>query len=172
MEKTGAITQWQIEGTISAVPAPFFLHPAEEESAHRRPGLPLGLRPPPLLPSQGLYSLAVFFLPPSTSPLSKIMAVVTETTLLASHLPSSIALLFFFFWFLLTTQLLGKCLHQLFSLPYLSFAQQPIPTWLPFRQLNLNGSCRLTSTLPAAKTAEHISVFTSLSLSEAFNPVG
>lgn len=68
MEKTGAITQWQIEGTISAVPAPFFLHPAEEESAHRRPGLPLGLRPPPLLPSQGLYSLAVFFLPPSTSP--------------------------------------------------------------------------------------------------------
>lgn len=63
----------------------------------RRPGLPLGLRPPPLLPSQGLYSLAVFFLPPSTSPLSKIMAVVTETTLLASHLPSSIALLFFFF---------------------------------------------------------------------------
>lgn len=79
---------------------------------------------------------------------------------------------FFFFWFLLTTQLLGKCLHQLFSLPYLSFAQQPIPTWLPFRQLNLNGSCRLTSTLPAAKTAEHISVFTSLSLSEAFNPVG
>lgn len=79
---------------------------------------------------------------------------------------------FFFFWFLLTTQLLGKCLHQLFSLPYLSFAQQPIPTWLPFRQLNLNGSCRLTSTLPAAKTAEHISVFTSFSLSEAFNPVG
>lgn len=65
--------------------------------AHRRPGLPLGLRPPPLLPSQGLYSLAVFFLPPSTSPLSKIMAVVTETTLLAAHLPSSIALLFFFF---------------------------------------------------------------------------
>lgn len=85
------------QGTISAVPAPFFLHPAEEESDHRRPGLPLGLRPPPLLPSQGLYSLAVFFLPPSTSPLSKIMAVVTETTLLASHLPSSIALLFFFF---------------------------------------------------------------------------
>lgn len=172
MEKTGAITQWQIEGTISAVPAPFFPHPAEEESGHRRPGLPLGLRPPPLLPSQGLYSLAVFFLPPSTSPLSKIMAVVTETTLLAAHLPSSIALLFFFFWFLLTTQLLGKCLHQLFSLPYLSFAQQPIPTWLPFHQLNLNGSCRLTSTLPAAKTAEHISVFTFLSLSEAFNPVG
>lgn len=63
---------------------------------HRRLGLPLGLRPPPLLPSQGLYSLAVFFLPPSTSPLSKIMAVVTETTPLASHLPSSIALLFFF----------------------------------------------------------------------------
>lgn len=77
-----------------------------------------------------------------------------------------------FFWFLFTTQLLGKCLHQLFSLPYLLFALQPIPTWRPLRQLNLNGFCQVTRTLPAANTSEHISVFTSLSLSEASNSVG
>ena len=40
------------------------------------------------------------------------------------------------FLFLFTNQLLGKYLHQLSLLPYLSFAPQAIPTWLPFPQLN------------------------------------
>lgn len=174
MEKTGAITQWQIEGTISAVPAPFFLHPAEEESAHRRPkaGPPAWAQAPaPLAFPRTLFSSCLLPTTVDFPPLQNYgSGDRNDPPGLAPpfiHCPT-----FFFFWFLLTTQLLGKCLHQLFSLPYLSFAQQPIPTWLPFRQLNLNGSCRLTSTLPAAKTAEHISVFTSLSLSEAFNPVG
>lgn len=74
--------------------------------------------------------------------------------------------------FLFTKQLLRKCLHQLSILPYLLFALQPIPTWLPFPQLNRNGFCQVTSTLSAARFAEHISVFTSLGLSEAFNPLG
>ena len=70
-------------------------------------------------------------------------------------------------------KLLGKCLHQLSLLPYLLFPLQNTPTWrVSPPTLHGSGFCQVTSSLDAAKSAAHVSVFTSLNLLETFNPVG
>lgn len=75
---------------------------------------------------------------------------MTETTLLASYLPSSIALFFCFpSWRNFLESVYTSCLY------FLTFCSlQPIPTWLPFPPLNLNGFCQITSTplLPSLLT--------------------
>lgn len=68
------------------------------------------------------------------------------------------------------THFLESVYTSCFSLPLLPL--QPIPTWRTFPLLHGSGFCQVTSTLPAAKSAEHVSVFTSLNLIETFNPVG
>ena len=58
-------------------------------------------------------------------------------------------------------------------LPYLSFPLQPTPTCrVSPPPLHGSGFCQVTSSLSAAKSAAHVSVFTSLNLLETFNPVG